>query len=195
MRLGPVHNFLLIATLLTVTGCVSATKRIATQTNKVTQQASEISDTADRALSSLDNPPASMPLDQDIQAYLGQQKSYWLSAKENANDIVDGASKISEDLTGVSDTVPWWATLLKLLAGFGMLALTLAALWYTGILKALQKIVWSLGYLIPDAKKAQAKLDAEAYKANPTSPELSAAIARQRADDPAYNAAYMNLKK
>ncbi len=194
MRHGPVHNFLLIATMLAMTGCVSSTKRIATQANEVTQRASEISDTADRAMAALSDPPPSLPVDDETTAYLALQKSYWLAVQSNADFINDAAAKIHIDLTKVGDTIPWWATLLKALAALGLFGLLIATAWYTGLLKLVQKFVWGLGLMIPDAKKSQAKLDAEVFDANPESPEVWAAIARKRADDPAYDAAFRNLR-
>ena len=114
-------------------------------------------------------------------------------AHKHAKVILIESSDIAKASANITNTTPWWADLLS----YGFIALAIVGivvlLWYTGIGKLIQKFIYSLGLFIPDQKKQQAKLLAEVKdETDPTT--IREAIAAFRASDPAFDAAYKQVK-
>lgn len=177
--------------LICLSGCHSPTRAIADGAMKAGRESTEIVQHAEAALAEVENPPPDVPASPDVLAWLGGIKSNLLAIVTKGKSINATATTIVQQVPHVEDKVPWWASLLKLLAwvaGFGLVAWLL---WTTGIGALIKRFVWGLGLFIPKAKVSSAKLDAEALE-DPA--KLPQAIASRRTIDPAYNAAFEKIK-
>jgi len=180
-----------LVAVVSFVGCKSATKDIAEAAVEVSRRADKITQHSAAIQSELASPPDGV-LDVDGSLpWIGGMNSHAVAIDENAKGITDSAAVVSERVTQVEDKVPWWASLLKLFAVIGVLALVVYAGIATGVFKLIHGVLMGFGWFIPKAKLSSAKLDYEAMRDPTVLPE---AIASRRTIDPAYNAAYVKVK-
>ena len=105
------------------------------------------------------------------------------------DNILGAADTVHANITGIEDSVPWWAKTLNNLSYAGIVLGALILLWYTGIGSLIKRFFWSMGMFIPSGVKRDVALDKESIDPNRnTSPRE--AIAARRASDPAYDSAW-----
>ena len=110
------------------------------------------------------------------------------------DNIISAADTVHENISGVEDTVPWWATVMNNVSTAAIAICILIFLWYSGLGVIVKKMVWSLGWFIPAGSRRAAEMDSKIL--NDDRPVTHReAVAARRAGDPAYNAAYRKLKK
>jgi hypothetical protein len=114
------------------------------------------------------------------------------SIDSHQDNILNAADTVHSNVTGIEDSVPWWARTLNNLSYAGIVLGVLILLWYTGVGSLVKRFFWAMGLFIPRRALRDAELDKESI--NPernTSPRE--AIAARRASDPAYNAAWRKV--
>ena len=105
------------------------------------------------------------------------------------DNILSAADTVHANITGIEDSVPWWAKMLNNLSYAGIVIGILVLLWYTGIGSLVKRFFWSVGMFIPSSVKRDVALDKEAIDPDRnTSPRE--AVAARRASDPAYDSAW-----
>lgn len=184
-------GFLIAFTLFCLLGCKSHTAKIAKAAQESSRAAGEIIAHAEAAQNEVASPPEEVPPTPAVTAWLGKITSHLLAIGQKAHEVRDNQATIGNQIPHVEDRVPWWATLLKLLAVVGGLVVVVYVLWATGILKVIRAWLWAHGLLVPKAKVSSAKLDVEALE-DPA--KLPQAIASRRTADPAYDAAFRKVK-
>jgi len=110
------------------------------------------------------------------------------------DNIIGAADTVHENISGVEDTVPWWATVMNNISTAAIAICILIFLWYSGLGVIVKKMVWSLGWFIPAGSRRAAEMDSKILDDDRPVTHREAVAAR-RAGDPAYNAAYRKLKK
>jgi len=108
------------------------------------------------------------------------------------DNIIAAADTVHANISGIEDSVPWWAKTLNNLSYAGIVIGIVVLLWYTGVGSLVKRFFWSLGMFIPRAAMRDAELDKESITPgrNATPRE---SIAARRASDPAYNAAWRKV--
>mgnify|MGYP007083421935 CR=1 FL=1 len=176
-------------------GCKSHTKTIADGAMKAGRESTEIVQHAEAAIVEIDNPPPEVPAEPSVVAWLGGIKSNMLAIVAKGKSINATATTIVSAVPHVEDKVPWWASLLKLFAALGVIALVVYAAVATGAFKVLRGIVWGMGKLIPARALTAAKFDFEYHQKNPDDAMHREAVAANRGKDPAYDAAWQKYKR
>ena len=108
--------------------------------------------------------------------------------------IQSSVATIREELPRVEDRRPWWSKMVGRVAIAGALIAILLILWNTGIGHLLRRLVYSVSYFIPSASRRAAEMDSK-IASDDHDMTIDEAIAARRASDPAYDAAYENLKR
>lgn len=104
--------------------------------------------------------------------------------------ISTSVKEVIEATSEVKDIVPWWASLLEILAIAGIAAACVILVWQLGLGVLLRRLI---GF-IPAAKQEEAKiLDEAMSKESDTT--IREAVAMLRAKDPELNAAFKRRKK
>lgn len=107
------------------------------------------------------------------------------------DNILEAADAVHANITGIEDSVPWWAKTLNNLSYAGIVLGILILLWYTGIGSLVKRFFWTFGLFIPRSVKRDVKLDKEVIDPDRNTTPREA-VAAKRASDPAYDAAWRN---
>lgn len=159
-----------LAGLLLLLAACSPSARIASDANTIGDRAAAIADLADQIGHGSKEP-------ETIRA----AATIHIEAKKIRQSVAD----IHATLPGVQDVTPWWATLLKWLAGAVVLVAVAVIIWQTGIGLALRAAIG----LIPRRVVAESNLAAAALDPNKAE-GLRELIAARRASDPLFDAAW-----
>ena len=163
-----------LAGLLLLLAACSPSARIAEDANNIGDRAATIASLADQIGNSSKEP-------ETIRA----AATIHIEAKKIGQAVAD----IHATLPGVQDVTPWWATILKWLAGAVLMVAVAVILWQTGIGQAIRAAIG----LIPRRKVQEASLAAAAL--DPSRAEgLRELIAAKRLADPLFDAAWRKEK-
>ena len=116
----------------------------------------------------------------------------------SAAKVHEGAKAVLDNVPGVVDVVPWWASLLKTYGTLAVIVLIVAGGFYLGVWPIVARFIavtfgWTA--LLPKTTVARAKMDSEALAMPTADPIQRESVALTRADDPDYDAAIKALKK
>ena len=116
----------------------------------------------------------------------------------SAAKVHDGAKAVLDNVPGVVDVVPWWASLLKTYGTLAVILLIVGAGFYFGIWPIVARfIAVTFGWtkVLPKTVVASAQMDNEALALPTADPIQREAVAVRRSTDPNYDAAFNAIKK
>jgi len=116
----------------------------------------------------------------------------------SAAKVHEGAKAVLDNVPGVVDVVPWWASLLKTYGTLAVIVLIVAGGFYLGVWPIVARfIAVTFGWVkvLPKPVVASAQMDNEALSLPTADPIQREAVAVRRSTDPNYDAAFKALKK
>lgn len=202
---------------LALAGCGSSVRAISdgaqavqTEATEIRKSATSLIETAAAAHSqfqdihiALTNPAGFDPAVLDRKATEGMalvERITMLSKGIDASaaKVHDGAKAVLDNVPGVVDVVPWWASLLKTYGVLAVILLIVGAGFYFGIWPIVARflaVTFGIVKLLPKPAVTAAKLDNEALALPTADPIQREAVAARRAVDPDYDAAHKAMKK
>jgi hypothetical protein len=165
---------LALIVLLALGSCQTSTERIATSANEVEGLARSSGRRFERIHTETYKPEPSLPT-------IRGESEAGIVEQEQIMGLVDA---ITYHLTGTTNNVPWWATLLTYALIFGSIVGAFALCWWLGIGRLVRG--W-LGIITP-RERAQAQLAAEMIDAGDES--VRERVWRWREEDKIFDAAF-----
>ena len=194
--------------LMTLGGCESATRKIAssaeeirhdsTQIAETTQQTKELAETSGIRFEGIkEEARAEVPDIQKIEveavAGVSEQQQIVVNSDliiEKHLEIVQAVGQVAKSLTSVQDITPWWAKTLT----YGLMALSIIGicflLWYTGVGAFVRGV---LGLVTPRARKEAEIAVAAMDTTDPTT--MREFVAAKRGLDPEFDRAFRKVSK